>query len=80
MIPFVEADKKSLYNSVEKKIENKFAHHVSNILDLEDLKASINNFKPDVIIHLAAQSLVRRSYRTPLLTWETNVLGSLNIL
>ena len=76
----LEADKKSLYNSVEKKIENKFTHHVSNILDLEDLKSSINNFKPDIIIHLAAQSLVRKSYRTPLLTWETNVLGSLNIL
>ena len=50
-----------------KKIENKFKHHVSNILDLEDLKASINYFKPDIIIHLAAQSLVRRSYRKPLL-------------
>jgi len=76
----LEPDKKSLYKSVEKNIENKFKHHVSNILDLEDLKASINYFKPDIIIHLAAQSLVRRSYRKPLLTWETNLMGSLNIL
>ena len=64
----LEADKKSLYKSVEKKIENKFTHHISNILDLENLKASINNFQPDIIIHLAAQALVRRSYRKPLLT------------
>ena len=76
----LEADKDSLYKSVEKKITNKFTHNVSNILDLESLKASINNFQPDIIIHLAAQALVRRSYKSPLLTWETNLMGSLNIL
>ncbi len=76
----LEAEKKSLFKNVEKKIENKFTNHISDILDLDNLKNIINYFQPDLIIHLAAQSLVRKSYRQPMLTWQTNVLGSLNIL
>ena len=76
----LKADKNSLFKSVEKKLKNKFIHIENNILDLNNLKKSIKEFEPDVIIHLAAQSLVRKSYKFPLLTWETNVLGSLNIL
>ena len=36
--------------------------------------------KPDYIFHLAAQPLVKQSYEDPTLTWETNLMGSLNIL
>ena len=36
--------------------------------------------KPDFVFHLAAQSLVRRSYDDPIETWETNVLGTINVL
>ncbi len=74
------AEEKSLFINVEKKIKNKFSHLEANILDLENLRKSIEDFQPDVIIHLAAQAFVRKSYKIPLLTWETNVLGSLNVL
>ncbi len=40
----------------------------------------INDLKPDFIFHLAAQAIVKDSYIEPILTWETNVIGSLNIL
>ncbi len=40
----------------------------------------VDRFRPDVVFHLAAQSLVRRSYRDPLGTWNTNVMGSANLL
>lgn len=39
-----------------------------------------NQFQPDYVFHLAAQALVRRSYRTPLNTFETNVMGTANVL
>ena len=51
-----------------------------NILDKKKLEKKIINFKPNFIFHLAAQSLVKLSYKNPTLTWQTNVLGTLNIL
>ena len=53
---------------------------IGNILDYENLYNSIQEFKPDIIFHLAAQPLVRLSYSEPKLTYETNVIGTLNIL
>ena len=50
---------------------------IRNKLELEEV---ILSFNPDFIFHLAAQPLVRRSYEDPIETWETNVLGTLNIL
>ena len=51
-----------------------------DILDTEKLEKSINNFEPEIIFHLAAQPLVRLSYSQPKLTYETNVIGTLNVL
>jgi CDP-glucose 4,6-dehydratase len=51
-----------------------------NICDSETLMAKFREFKPDIIFHLAAQSLVRFSYNNPLETYQTNLIGSLNIL
>jgi len=55
-------------------------HHEVDIRDLTDLKALVEQSQPEVVLHLAAQPLVRRSYRDPLGTWATNVQGSLNLL
>ena len=44
------------------------------------LKSTINKIKPDYIFHLAAQALVKKSYQNPKLTFETNSIGTLNIL
>ena len=45
-----------------------------------DLERTVRAARPDVVFHLAAQSLVRESYRDPLTTMETNVIGTVNLL
>ena len=45
-----------------------------------DLKKTINEIQPDFIFHLAAQSLVYKSYKEPLKTWNSNLIGTLNLL
>src|SRR3546814_18521882 len=40
----------------------------------------MRSFNPDVLIHMAAQSLVRRSYRDPVETYSTNVMGTVHVL
>ena len=52
----------------------------SDIRSLTDLEAFVRKAKPQVIFHLAAQSLVMESYREPLSTFETNVMGTANVL
>jgi CDP-glucose 4,6-dehydratase len=51
-----------------------------DICNLEALKSEIRNIQPEIIIHLAAQPLVRRSYEQPIKTFDTNILGSINLL
>ena len=51
-----------------------------NICELLKLKKTIKTFNPDFIFHLAAQPLVKKSYENPLETWESNTLGTINIL
>jgi CDP-glucose 4,6-dehydratase len=51
-----------------------------DIRDASNLKSAIENIDPEVIIHLAAQPLVRESYRFPVETFHINVLGTLNVL
>lgn len=52
---------------------------MGDILDLKSLQQCLNEYKPEIIFHLAAQSLVRESYRDPVKTYATNVLGTLNV-
>lgn len=51
-----------------------------DIRNLEYLKKSFESSKPEIVFHLAAQPLVRESYRAPAYTYETNVMGTVNIL
>jgi CDP-glucose 4,6-dehydratase len=51
-----------------------------DIRDLDKLTRAIVEHSPDVVVHMAAQSLVRRSYRSPIETYETNVMGTANLL
>lgn len=51
-----------------------------DIRDFESLNKTIVEAKPDFVFHLAAQALVRSSYEIPIKTWQTNVIGTLNIL
>jgi CDP-glucose 4,6-dehydratase len=54
--------------------------HRLDIRDPGAVKKAFLAIKPDIVFHLAAQPLVRRSYREPLETWSTNVLGTANVL
>jgi CDP-glucose 4,6-dehydratase len=60
--------------------DNKLEHHELDIRNANDLSRVIQDAKPEVVFHMAAQSLVRRSYRDPLTTWSTNVMGTVNLL
>ena len=55
-------------------------HHIADIRDQQPLAEIAQNCQPQVVIHLAAQPLVRRSYRDPLGTWATNLQGSLHVM
>ena len=68
----------SHYSSL--KIQNKVENHFFDIKDLKKLKKIFKEFKPDFVFHLAAQSLVRKSYSDPLKTFTTNSIGTLNIM
>lgn len=51
-----------------------------DIRDYPKLEASLVDFQPEVVFHLAAQPLLRRSYADPLGTYSTNVMGTANLL
>jgi len=51
-----------------------------DVRDLEHIQTIISKHKPEIVIHLAAQSLVRYSYNDPVDTYSTNVMGTINVL
>ncbi len=51
-----------------------------DIRDLAHLKKVFEEVKPEIVIHMAAQPIVRESYKNPVYTYETNVMGTVNIL
>lgn len=55
-------------------------HAVGDIRDISLVAARLRDVRPEVVLHLAAQPLVRRSYREPLETWATNVMGTAHVL
>ena len=62
------------------KIEDKIHSVIADIRDLEALRAAFNAAQPEIVLHLAAQPIVRDSYKDPHFTYETNVMGTVNIL
>ena len=61
-------------------LAGRMEHEVADIRDGEAVRQSIRSFSPDFVIHMAAQPLVRRSYAIPVETYETNVMGTINVL
>jgi len=62
------------------KISTVCDSHFCDIRDLGKLSAIVDQADPDIVFHLAAQPLVRASYKDPLLTFSTNVIGTANVL
>ena len=54
--------------------------HIGDIRDNDALKKVFDETKPEIIFHLAAQPIVRDSYKNPRYTYETNVMGTVNVL
>jgi CDP-glucose 4,6-dehydratase len=61
-------------------LEKRLRHYVGDIRDRQHLAHVIDEFKPQIIFHLAAQALVRRSYTDPVETFETNTMGMVNVM
>ena len=70
--------KPSLYemSNVSKEVDS----IIGDIRDIEKLKSVFKSVQPEIVIHMAAQPLVRNSYENPVYTYETNVMGTVNIL
>ena len=62
------------------KLEKKINHKILDLRDLKKVKSYILKIKPDYIFHLAAQSLVKLSYKDPINTFSTNIMGTCNVL
>lgn len=69
--------KPSLYEicNVEKRIHS----IIGDIRDLKHLKQVFEEVQPEIVLHLAAQPIVRDSYKDPVYTYETNVMGTVNV-
>lgn len=70
--------KPSLFEIAE--IEKDVTSVIGDIRDFDSLKAAFDAAQPEIVLHLAAQPIVRDSYKDPRYTYETNVMGTVNIL
>lgn len=77
---FVESPAQPLFTALGLAERLGSRHRTGDIRDPQAIAASVADARPEVVLHLAAQPLVRRSYSDPLGTWSTNVQGSLQLL
>lgn len=61
-------------------LEWRLDHRVGDIRDADRVASLVKEVRPQVVLHLAAQPLVRRSYAEPTATWATNVMGTIHLL
>ena len=61
-------------------LSDRVEHVVGDVRDLASFRCVVAKAQPDFVFHLAAQPLVRLSYREPVETWQTNVMGTINVL
>ena len=69
---------KSFFNSC--RTDKIIRHNLGDINDYKNLKNILCDSNPDIVIHMAAQPLVRLSYEIPLETFQTNIIGTANVL
>ncbi len=62
------------------KLGERITSVIGDIRDIEHLDSVFRKYNPDIVIHLAAQAIVRRSYDIPRETFETNIMGTINII
>jgi CDP-glucose 4,6-dehydratase len=62
------------------RVSDGMEHHIADIRDFALVKAQMDEFQPEIVIHMAAQPLVRLSYQQPIETYATNVMGTVHVL
>lgn len=62
------------------RVADGMASHTGDVRDLDAVRGVVRESKPEILLHLAAQSLVRRSYAEPVDTFATNVMGTVHVL
>ncbi len=62
------------------KVDENMKSIIGDIRDLNFLKSNLKEINPDIVIHMAAQPLVRLSYSEPVETYSTNIMGTVNLL
>jgi len=77
-VSLAEDPQQSLFASI--RLDELVDHRVADIRDAEGYFAVTHGIEPDIVIHMAAQSLVRPSYADPLATFSTNVVGTATVL
>ncbi len=68
----------SLYDLAD--LKDRMASHTGDVRDLDALSACLREAKPEIVLHLAAQALVRPSYADPVGTYASNVMGTVHLL
>ena len=61
-------------------VKNGMTSITGNICDYDKLEGVIKEYKPEIVIHMAAQAILRESYSNPIETYSTNVMGTVNLL
>ena len=61
-------------------LQNKINSIIGDVRDLEKMKSVFENVQPEIVIHMAAQPIVRDSYKNPVYTYDENVMGTVNVL
>ena len=75
----LKPEKKSIFNQLNLKTKF-YENFYTDIRNYKNIKKIIKKINPEIIFHLAAQPLVKISYENPILSFETNILGTANIL
>ncbi len=73
----VEPDKRMF---TQTDLQSRVRHYECDVRDADEIQKIVSTEKPDIVFHLAAQALVRRSYEEPVFTITTNVVGTTNVL
>lgn len=71
--------KPNMFEILEMEADERLHQVYADVRDLNSLKKVFKTYKPDIVIHLAAQPIVRDSYKDPVTTYSTNVMGTVNI-
>lgn len=69
----------SLFKILDLENRKRLTQIYADVRDIESLRSAFKQFKPEIVFHLAAQPIVRESFMDPVMTYSTNIMGTVNI-